>query len=217
MHGWYLWCSACVSDGAQEQSCFLHAASIFAARRSADVWMNWLGVPQSHRAPPRTSGGGVDMSVCVCVCESVRVLKELCSECFFVCFSVGRGLSQIVVRCWCSVTTSTTAVSGQVECWSCFSLRHRNGLRYQMSTPSELVFSVGRLQVCRVAFSIACAVAGARFGGSEEGTPIILYVIFLIILLVLQIWKCFQFCERFFFQLHALEHLGQLNTLPSDP
>ena len=48
------------------------------------------------------------------------------------------------------------------------------------------VFSVGRLQVCLVAFSIACAVAGARHGGSEEGTPTILYVIFLIILLVLQ-------------------------------
>ena len=73
--------------------------------------------------PPRTSGGGVDMSVCGCVCECerrVRVLKGLCSGVllvFFVCFSVGRGLSQIVIRCsGCSVTTSTTAVSGQV--WS---------------------------------------------------------------------------------------------------
>jgi len=63
-------------------------------------------------------------------------------------------------------------------------------------------------QVCLVAFSIACAVAGARYGGSEEGTPIILYVIFLIILLVLQIWECFQFCERLFFSCTHWNILG---------
>ena len=81
------------------------------------------------------------------------------------------------------MTTSTTAVSGQV--WSV-------GHVFRCAiTLSELVFSVGRLQVCLVAFSIACAVAGARYGGSEEGTPIILYVIFLIILLVLQILGMF--------------------------
>ena len=73
VRGWYLWCSACLFGGAQGQSFFFfHAASIFAARGSADVWMDWLGVPQSHRAPPRTSGGGVDMSVCGCVSVSVR-------------------------------------------------------------------------------------------------------------------------------------------------
>ena len=105
-----------------------------------------------------------------------------------------------------------------VEFGSCFSLRHHSGLsEIPVFHTFRPVFLCGRLQVCLVAFSIACAVAGARYGGSEEGTPIILHAIFLIILLVLQIWKCFQFCERlFFFQLHALEHLGQLNTLPPD-
>ena len=138
-----------------------------------------------------------------CQCVGVRVwVWETCKGferivfcVFFVCFSVGKLSSGALVvydnqynsRFWPGV-----------ECWSCFSLRHRNGLRYQFSTPSVLVFSVGRLQVCLVAFSIACAVAGARYGGSEEGTPTILYVIFLIILLVLHIWECFQFCERLF-------------------
>ena len=178
---------------------FFHVASIFAARGSADMWMDWLGVPQSHRAPPRTSGGGVDMSVCGCVWvwETCKGFERIVFCVFFVCFSVGKLSSGALVvydnqynsRFWPGV-----------ECWSCFSLRHRNGLsEIQFSTPSELFFSVGRLQVCLVAFSIACAVAGARYGGSEEGTPTIVYVIFLIILLVLHIWECFQFCELLFF------------------
>ena len=95
---------------------FLHAASIFAARGSADVWVDWLGVPQSHRAPPRTSGGGVDMSVCGCVSVSVRNVWGLwkdCVLCVFLRVSVLASCHQVL---WWSMTPSTTAVSGQV--WS---------------------------------------------------------------------------------------------------
>ena len=118
----------CIRWGSGAILFFFHAASIFAARGSADVWMDWLGVPQSHRAPPRTSGGGVDMSVCGCVSVSVRDVQgfERIVFCvFFVCFSVGKLSSGALVLC---DNQCNSRFWPGVECWSCFSLRHRNGL-----------------------------------------------------------------------------------------
>jgi hypothetical protein len=43
--------------------------------------------------------------------------------------------------------------------------------------------------VCLVAFSGACAVLGARFGSCEYGPPNFLYIIFFVLLLVVEAWQ----------------------------
>ena len=118
VRGWYLWCSACVSDGGSTRSINLCCPW---KRRHVDGLARCPSVPPCPAAHLRRRSGHA--SVCVSV-RRVRVLKGLCSVCF-LCVSMLANCHQVLVLC---DNQYNSHFWPSVEFGSCFSLRHHSGL-----------------------------------------------------------------------------------------